>query len=67
MQRIPYKGSSGTVWRLQNRTKVIRTVKYADDVVLLVKEETVLPAMIKRRIETGKCYGMEMNVEKLKR
>jgi hypothetical protein len=41
-------------------------VKYADDVVLLVKEETVLPAMIKRRIETGRCYGMEMNVEKLK-
>jgi hypothetical protein len=46
--------------------KVIRTLKYADDVVLLVKEETVLLAMIKRLIEIGRCYGMEMNVDKLK-
>ena len=46
--------------------KVIRTLKYADDVVLLVKEETVLLAMIKRLIEIGGRYGMEMNVEKLK-
>jgi len=66
MQRIPYQWSSGRVWRLQNRTKVIRTLKYADDVVLLVKEETVLLAMIKRLIEIGGRYGMEMNVEKLK-
>jgi hypothetical protein len=66
MQRIPYRWSSGRVWRLQNRTKVIRTLKYADDVVLLVKEETVLLAMIKSLIEIGRCYGMEMNVEKLK-
>jgi len=34
--------------------------------VLLVKEETVLLAMIKRLIEIGGSYGMEMNVEKLK-
>jgi len=66
MQRITYQWRSGRVWRLQNKTKVIRTLKYADDVVLLVKEETVLLAMIKRLIKIGRCYGMEMNVEKLK-
>jgi hypothetical protein len=46
--------------------QVIRTVKYADDIVLLAKEETVLQGMIDRLIEIGRCYGMEMNVEKIK-
>jgi hypothetical protein len=44
--------------------QVICTVKYADDLVLLVKEETVLQGMIDKLIEIGRCYGMEMNVEK---
>ena len=38
--------------------KIIHSVKYADDLALLGKEET--------RIEIGRCYGMEMNVEKQK-
>ena len=42
------------------------TVKYADDLVLMAKEETVLRGMIDKLIETGRCYGMEMNVEKTK-
>jgi hypothetical protein len=37
--------------------------EYAD---LLAKEETVLQSMIDRLIEIGRCYGMEMNVEKLR-
>jgi hypothetical protein len=37
-------------------------VKYADDLVLLTKEETVLQGMIGRIIEIGRYYGMEMNV-----
>jgi ribosomal protein RSM22 (predicted rRNA methylase) len=41
-------------------------VKYADHLVLLAKEETVLQAMIDRLIETGRYYGMEMIVEKTK-
>jgi hypothetical protein len=41
-------------------------VKYADDLVLLTKEETVLQGMIDRLIEIGRHYGMEMNVEKTK-
>jgi len=41
-------------------------VKYADDLVLLAKEEEVLQDMIDKLIETGRCYGMEMNVEKNK-
>ena len=45
---------------------IIHTVKYADDLVLLAKEEKVLQKMIDNLIETGRCYGMEMNVEKTK-
>ena len=41
VQRMPYQGSSGRVWRLQNRRQIIHTAKYADDLVLLAKEEKV--------------------------
>jgi len=44
--------------------QIIQTVKYADDLVLLAKEEKVLQDMIDKLIEIGRCYGMEMNVEK---
>ena len=33
---------------------------------LLAKEEEVLQDMIGKLIEIGRCYGMEMNVEKTK-
>ena len=46
--------------------QIIHTVKYADDLVLLSKEEKVLQDMIDKLIEIGRCYGMEMNVEKNK-
>ena len=46
--------------------QIIQTVKYADDLVLIAKEETVLHGMIDKLIEIGRCYGMEMNVEKTK-
>jgi len=46
--------------------KIIRSVKYADDLVLMAKEEKVLQGMIDKLIEIGRCYGMEMNVEKTK-
>ena len=32
----------------------------------MAKEETVLQGMIDKLIEFGRCYGMEMNVEKTK-
>jgi hypothetical protein len=41
-------------------------VKYADELVLMAKEETVLQGMIDKLIEIGRCYGMEMNMEKTK-
>ena len=41
-------------------------MKYADDLVLIAKEETVLQVMINKLIEIGRCYVMEMNVEKTK-
>ena len=46
--------------------QIIQTVKYADDLVLMAKEETVLQGMIDKLIEIRKCYGMEMNMVKQK-
>jgi hypothetical protein len=46
--------------------QIIQTVKYADDLVLMAKEETVLQGMIDKLMEIGRCYGMEMNVDKTK-
>ena len=43
---------------------IIPTLKYADELVLLAKEEKVLQDMIDKLIEIGGCYGMKMNVEK---
>jgi hypothetical protein len=37
-------------------------VKYADDLVLMAKEETVLQGMIDKIIEIGRRYGVEMGV-----
>jgi hypothetical protein len=45
---------------------IIDTVKYADDLVLLAKEEKVLQDIIDTLIEIGRCYGMKINVEKQK-
>jgi len=42
------------------------TVKYADELVLLAKEENVLQKIFDKLIEIGGCYVMEMNVEKQK-
>jgi hypothetical protein len=39
-------------------------VKYADDLVLLTKEETVLQGMVDSLTEIGRSYGMGINVEK---
>ena len=44
--------------------QIIQTVKHADDLVLMAKEETVLQGMIDKLTEIGRYYDMEMNVEK---
>jgi hypothetical protein len=46
--------------------QVIRTVKYAVDLVLLAREEKMLQGMIDRTTAIGRRYGMEMNVENLR-
>jgi hypothetical protein len=46
--------------------QIINTVKCADDLVLLVKEEMVLQDMSGKLIESGRCCGMEKNVGKQK-
>ena len=46
--------------------KIIQTVTYADDLVIMAKEEKVLQGMTDKLIELGRCHGMEMNVEKTK-
>ena len=37
-------------------------MKYADDLVLLAKEEMLLQGKTYRLTKTGRCYGMDMNV-----
>jgi hypothetical protein len=49
---------------LNIRGQIIQTVKYADDLILMAKEGTVLQGMIDKLIVIGSCYGMGMNVEK---
>ena len=44
--------------------QISQTVKYADDIVLLAKEEKVLQDMIDKLTEIGRCYGIEINVKK---
>jgi len=39
-------------------------MKYADDLVLLAKEEVVLQGMIDGLTKTGRFYAMGTNVEK---
>jgi hypothetical protein len=48
--------------------QVILTLKYvyADDLVLLPKEETVLKGKLDRLVEVGKRYGLETEIEKPK-
>jgi hypothetical protein len=46
--------------------QIISTVRYANDLVLLAKEETVLQSMIDKLIEVERGYGMEINVERTK-
>ena len=65
-QRMPYQGSFGRVWRLQNRRANHSHCEICRWLVLLAKEEKLLQDMIDELIEIGRCYGMEMNVEKTK-
>jgi len=49
----------------RRRRQAIRTLKYADDLVLMSKEETMLRGTISRVIEMGRGLGMQMDVEQL--
>ena len=66
VQWVPYQGSSWRVWRLQIGGEVILSLQYADDLVLLAREEMVLQGMIDRLIEVGRWYGLELNVGRTK-
>jgi hypothetical protein len=46
--------------------QIIRTVRYAVDLVLLAKEDTILQSMIGKLIEAGRGYGMGIIVEQPK-
>jgi hypothetical protein len=45
--------------------KGFRTVQYADDFVLLVKEGSVLQGIVNRRTEIGRWFEIEMDMEKV--
>jgi hypothetical protein len=40
-------------------------VKYEDDIVLLVKEGSVVQGIINTVTEIGKCFVIEMDMEKV--
>jgi hypothetical protein len=46
--------------------KIIPILKFADNLVLLAKKETLLHGMINRLMAIGRRFGTEMNVEKPK-
>ena len=53
----------------KNKARILSNVSlriHSLHIVLLAKEETVLQGMVDKLIETGRYYGMEMNVEKNK-
>ena len=53
VQLLPYERD------IKIQGQVIHTLKYADDVLLMAKEETVLQGTTDRLTETGRCYGMK--------
>ena len=46
--------------------RIINNIKYADDVVLMAKDEKELQRMLDRLVETGNRYGMKINADKSK-
>jgi hypothetical protein len=44
----------------------ICNAKYANDLLLLAKEETVLQGITEGLVQAGRRYGIEMTVEKLR-
>jgi hypothetical protein len=42
-------------------------VRYADELVLLAKEETILQSMIDKLIVVERGYGMKINIERLRK
>lgn len=46
--------------------RLINTIKYADDLVVLARNQRQLQYMMNRLVETGRKYGMEINIEKSK-
>jgi len=43
--------------------QILCNLKYADELVLLAKEEMVLQGTIERPIDIRRCHGMEMKTE----
>lgn len=45
--------------------RTTETVKYADDLVLVVKEDETLQDILDRLVETRRNYGLTINFDKL--
>jgi len=57
------KGAVATLGDFIMGGQVVGTVQYTSDLVVLVREETVLQGMIESLIRSGQCCEMEINVE----
>jgi hypothetical protein len=63
---MPYQGNFGRVWRLQNRRPNHSHCEICRLTSVTGQEKKVLQDIIDKLIEIGRCYGMEVNVEKTK-
>jgi hypothetical protein len=63
IQQVPYNKALKGFGDFKIGKQVICTVQVADELVLLTEEEMVLQGMTDRLTETGRRYGMEMNLE----
>jgi len=66
VQRMPYQGNSGRVWRLQNRRENHSHCEICRRPCVTGQGRKGATGMTDKLIEIGRCYGMEMNVEKTK-
>ena len=43
---------------------IVNKVRFSDDTAIIVKTQEELPDMVNRLVDTGRKYGMEINIDK---
>ena len=45
--------------------RIINKVRFADDTVIIAKSQEELQDMVNRLVDTGRKYGMDINIDKI--